>query len=484
MPASAAKILFISHEATRTGAPMFLLHLVRWLRRNTDLAFEVLLAKGGPLEEEFAKVAVVRAPGFFADNPGALSAFSLIYSNTICNGRLVDELPRGSIPVITHVHELDYGYDSLGARNMATVLRQTSHFIACAEAVADRLRTIFRILPERISVHHEVIDVEEVFTKAASVSAADLRTAYDLPADAAILAGCGTFDLRKAPDLFVQLAARIRSLWTSPRPLRFVWIGRMTVPELGKIVRHDIRRTGLQNEIKLIGELPSPHALLALADIFCLTSREDPFPLAMLEAAALGKPVVCFEGAGGGREFCDAGGGVAVPMLNIDAMARACLAWLTDPANQSADGARAAETVRTRFSIEAGMPALWADIQDRLRAPRTTALFPPDARLVDIYATWKRDEAPQPAAVEAILVRSATLDQADALVRSGRRAEAIKLMLQAVNVDLARKDAQILLDSLTDVAARLAPIEPRQAAFLREQAETLVRESRQPAAAA
>lgn len=477
MNAPPAKILFVSHEASRTGAPMFLLHLVRWLRARGGVDFEVLLAKGGPLEEEFAKVATVRTPEYFATGPETMAGFTLIYANTICNGRTVDALPRGDIPVVTHVHELDYGYDSIGARNMAAVIRQSARFIACADAVGARLRAIFNIPADRIVTHHELIDAAEVAANVARGDAAALRAEHDLPEDAAILAGCGTFDLRKAPDLFIQLAARVRDLWTSPRPLRFVWVGRMSVPELGKIVRHDLRRLGMTGQVKLTGELPAPHALLALADVFCLTSREDPFPLAMLEAGAMAKPTVCFRSAGGGPEYCAAGGGVAVPFLNIDAMARVCVDWLSDQGLREADGQRAARAVRERFSVDAGMPALGARIDGWLaEAASLRPAFAADARLDEIYSTWNLDQAPQAGAVIAMIERHARLREAEALARGGRRGEAIKLMLQAVNADMARRDAQILLDSLIDVSARLAPLEPRQAAFLRQQAETMVRE--------
>lgn len=164
-------------------------------------------------------------------------------------------------------------------------------------------------------------------------------------------------------------------------------------------------------------------------------------------------------------------------------MARACVAWLENPAKQTADGERAAATVRARFTVEAGMPALWDELRGLTTPGRLSPLYPASAGLAEIYAGWNLDEAPQAASVAALLERTRTLQKADALAREGRRTEAIKLMLHAVNADLARKDAQILLDSLTEVAARLAPLEPRQAAFLREQADALVRESRQPAAA-
>ena len=41
------KILFISHDAGRTGAPLLLLNMLKWLKGNRDLSFEVLLMKDG-----------------------------------------------------------------------------------------------------------------------------------------------------------------------------------------------------------------------------------------------------------------------------------------------------------------------------------------------------------------------------------------------------------------------------------------------------
>lgn len=40
-----------------------------------------------------------------------------------------------------------------------------------------------------------------------------------------------------------------------------------------------------------------------MADVFFLSSREDPFPLVMLEAASLGIPMVGFRGTGGIEDF-------------------------------------------------------------------------------------------------------------------------------------------------------------------------------------
>ena len=47
------KILFICHDACRTGAPLLLLNMLRWLKANSDLSFEVLLMKDGQYKVSF-----------------------------------------------------------------------------------------------------------------------------------------------------------------------------------------------------------------------------------------------------------------------------------------------------------------------------------------------------------------------------------------------------------------------------------------------
>ena len=470
------RILFVSHEASRTGAPMFLLHFLRWLRAQGTVEFEVLLGKTGPLEAEFRRVALVHDKDEFARQPGALGRFDLVYSNTCCNTDLIDALGCGPVPVITHVHELDMAYHWLGARKMAALIRQSSHFIACAEAVATRLKNLFGIPANRISVHHEMIDGPAVAANAVAVSAGDLRREFGLPENAFVIMSCGTFELRKAPDLFVQLAARFKDRLVAGRPVRFLWVGALKDADLVRGLREDLRKLGMDREVQFISELPSPHALLALSDIFCLTSREDPFPLVMLEAAALGKPVVCFDRAGGASEFCALGGGLAVPYLDVEAMARTCGELLADPVPAGEVGQRAAKVVAERFNIEAIAPGLWQELQHHLeRAARSRPSVAPS--LANIYRAWKLDEAPQRAFVAAQLVRAKARQQAATLMSAGRNREGAALLVQAVNADFATKDVEIMCESLLEIAADLAPLDAKQAAILSDKAALIARDS-------
>jgi glycosyltransferase involved in cell wall biosynthesis len=84
-------------------------------------------------------------------------------------------------------------------------------------------------------------------------------------------------------------------------------------------------------------------------DVFTLPSREDPFPLVVLEAMALARPVVGFD-VGGVREQLD-DTGVVVDAEDVSAMANAVVALLDDEAERRRLGALAAERVRSLYDI-------------------------------------------------------------------------------------------------------------------------------------
>jgi len=49
-------ILFIPHDGGTTGAPMVLLHLLKWLRSNKKLEMWLLVKTNGPLVESLRSV--------------------------------------------------------------------------------------------------------------------------------------------------------------------------------------------------------------------------------------------------------------------------------------------------------------------------------------------------------------------------------------------------------------------------------------------
>lgn len=92
------------------------------------------------------------------------------------------------------------------------------------------------------------------------------------------------------------------------------------------------RDLGVTGSVEFAGAVPHPLPEVARAALFCLPSRHEGLPLALVEAAALGVPVIASSSSSGVREVLDDGRtGVLVPVDDVPALAAALEAHLADP---------------------------------------------------------------------------------------------------------------------------------------------------------
>jgi len=366
-----SKVLFISHDASRTGAPLVLLTFLRWLKANSDVPFAILIREGnGELTPEFAALAPLVRDAHRIRHLGPLG---LIYSNTITNGdalaELVDANPR--CPVICHVHELEHWIrHRIPPESLRRTLHHTRHYIAVSEAVRDCLIRALRIPSDRIDVIPEFLP--PLAPEDLPSGGAGIRRRLRIPENAPIVGACGTTDWRKGPDLFVQLARTVR-LREPEIPVHFVWVGGERDGPAVAALLHDARRSGIDTYVRFVGHTARPLDYFAAFDLFVLTSREDPFPLVVLEAARAEKPVVCFDASGGAREFVAGCAGFVVPYLDVNAMADRVVELLHSPALRRRLGRRGAELVRTKYDVRAVAPRILNTIQRFLGATKPAA---------------------------------------------------------------------------------------------------------------
>jgi len=109
---------------------------------------------------------------------------------------------------------------------------------------------------------------------------------------------------------------------------------------------------------------------MAIFDAFCLTSREDPFPLVVLEAASLEKPVLCFAEAGGPPEFVENHCGFVLPYLDVAAMSARIVELIENPSLRDELGRRARAKVLERHDVEVVAPRIM-NIIERVLANRS-----------------------------------------------------------------------------------------------------------------
>jgi glycosyltransferase involved in cell wall biosynthesis len=377
---TARRVLFISHDASRTGAPMLLLHLLGWLKAHTSLGFDVVLGEDGELRSQFEALAPVSvvgrwrsgwAPRDVADRVRRrqllarlrMGDWGAIYANTIATGEILEALDAGQCPIICHVHELEMMIRFHGPANFAAVRRHTRQFIACSEAVKTNLVERHKIEPGTIDVVHEFIPLHRDAVDVSAPSRDRIRQELRIPADALVVGASGTTDWRKGPDLFIQLARTVHEK-RAALPVHFVWIGGAPPGTYGhEELQHDVHAIQMTDRIHFIGPRADALGCFALFDVFALVSREDPFPLVCLEAASLGKPIVCFDGAGGEPEFVEQDCGFVVPYLDIDAMADRVLRLLESAPLRRACGDRAAEKLRSRHDLSVAAPRILGVIE-------------------------------------------------------------------------------------------------------------------------
>ncbi|MDG3003073.1 glycosyltransferase [Paludisphaera mucosa] len=361
------KVLLVSHSACRTGAPLCLLRLAEELSRLPDVECWVVLKTSGELAPEFERHAptlelaktVECGLATWSDAPKVIAARFREYARNgvaVCNTMAVSEfheaLAAHDVPVLSWIHELPTFIEILGGVEAIDRIKAASRrMIVPADVVRSALITRFDVDPDAIQTVRYGLE-----GKTRDLSRDEMRervrTELRLPEDARIVLGCGTIDLRKGADLFVQAARRLLSdpeasglaerTW-------FVWFGHVVNTDLFHWLRHDIEASGFTDRIRFAGVRGGMAPYFLAADLFALTSREDPCPFANLEAMESALPVVAFQGSGGAPEVLN-GGGVAVPYLDVSAMAQAMRALLADDARRLEMGRRGRDTIRRSFT--------------------------------------------------------------------------------------------------------------------------------------
>ena len=390
-------VLFVSHEASRTGAPILLLRFLRWFGQNQATPFRMLVGSAGALLPEFKALGPVdlfqpevvtvwhrlqrrlklgksRKVKHLERLRAALQKepIDLIYSNTVVNGAILDFLSFLNVPVISHIHELDHVIrEGFGERNLELVKKHTSSYIAVSQAVKDNLVKNYGIAGQAVKVIYGFIPTNLPSPDDAVKLRETARKELGISPQTTLVLSCGSIEPRKGTDLFLAAASQVANR-APAADVHFLWVGGS--PAHMKEMQKKIAASGLSGKVHFIGHRPDVTPYYIASDIFLLTSREDPFPLVMLESALHGKPTVCFAEGGGAREFVRDDAGCCVPGFAVDQMANAVLELAQSPDRRLRMGNVARERVLREHDIHVAAPKIAAVIQEALLAKSATSL--------------------------------------------------------------------------------------------------------------
>jgi hypothetical protein len=327
--------------------------------------------------------------------------------NSAVSGAIVPALAQAGLRTTLLVHELPRLLAEKGREEAARLGAAAPRVVfPCAE-VADAFAAVATVPPEAARLLPQGNYRGVGFSPVARTR---LRAALGLAPDAALVLGAGYGDLRKGLDLFLQawrMAARLHP------GVVFAWIGALD-PAVEAWLAPELAAAEATGGFLRPGFREDAAEWFSAADLFCLPSREDPFPTVALEAMAAGLRVVAFAGAGGIPALLEDGRGAAVPMADALAMGEEVARLLAHPPSAAA---RAAAAVRAAaaFDFPRYAARLLAEAMPDL--PRISAVVPNynharhlEERLASVFAQT------HPVA-EVILLDDASTDDSLAVAR-------------------------------------------------------------------
>jgi glycosyltransferase involved in cell wall biosynthesis len=186
-----------------------------------------------------------------------------------------------------------------------------------------------------------------------AVSAAGVRAELDLPMDAPIVGTVSRLDeQRKGITDFLEMASRVRADLPAAR---FIVVGDGTLRPALERRAHEL---GLAESVVFAGARADIPRLLAAMSVFVMPSLWEGGPITLLEAMAMGRPVVSTPVGLAPDVVHDGETGLLAPLRDPAALARAVLELLRDPARASRLGSAGRVAVASAFSLETMVEAV------------------------------------------------------------------------------------------------------------------------------
>lgn len=280
---AARPVVLISHEARPGGAPVQLLDLGRALMGRGWSPITMLI-EGGPWVDRFAAL----GPCFnLTEGWGAKDLALLpptpVLASTVISADLLTRFPAQATRMLLVQEMADYAHDQGVLPKIADAIADGVTAVFLRPQIAEDYR---KRLPPSLPASGFQSALAGFVPQPAACST---RLFHARQKRGPHVIGGGYGDARKGFDRFIDTAI----LLNQSRPdIKWVWLGGMG--EWGADLAAKARAQGVN--LDLPGFVTDYPARLAAADVFLLTSRQDPGPLLVMESLIQGTGLVFFDG--------------------------------------------------------------------------------------------------------------------------------------------------------------------------------------------
>ena len=258
------------------------------------------------------RAGIALAPVLRRERPDVVHAHNPVGGAAAAVARLLALRPN--IAIVTTYHGVEPHRLELATR----VLMQTSDLVVGVGPTATRALQEIGLPANRSAT------VYNAFSLRSSRGREDVRLEFGVPENSELVVTVGRYSAEKNQMLLLHAIA----ILVPKRPsLRALFVGLGTLED-------DLRRAtvtlGIADRVQITGPRADAHDIIQAADVFALSSTSEGFPLVVLEAMALGVPVVSTAVGGVGDAVVDRETGLLVPNGDAEALATAIAELLDD----------------------------------------------------------------------------------------------------------------------------------------------------------
>lgn len=207
--------------------------------------------------------------------------------------------------------------------------------IAVSHGIADDLARVLYLNPDKITIIYNPISIEKLKQKSDKSAGHPWLTDKKIP----VVVVAGRLRFQKGFDVLIKAIA----LLNKDNPVRLIILGE---GDGLNDLKEKAKALGVFDRVDFMGFVPKPYVFMALADVFVLSSRWEGFPNVLIEAMALGVPVVATDCISGPREILapttktkqhtlkapkQGAFGILVPSEDAESMAEAIKLLINDP---------------------------------------------------------------------------------------------------------------------------------------------------------
>ncbi|MEY8673116.1 rhamnan synthesis F family protein [Francisella philomiragia] len=309
-------IVLVTHQTSSTGAPLLGLNIGKKLSEKYNLINYIMLAK--ELNDSFVDDCFLLIEERGRSSLEILRKIIKYYNikvvigNSIITHSVIYGANSLGLATISLIHEFaDYIYPR---SNILDNIIVSDKVILPAEIILDSIIDELKvtkgssIIPQNISIQPQgkLPYFPDANGKTYSIENIYKRLGINSGSQYKVIVAAGTIDIRKGVDLFISVARYIKKI--SSLNYKFVWVGERVGDNAAfdqVFFERQLKQFNLQNEFIFLNHQQSLDNIFSIADLFCMSSRLDPFPNVVIDALEADLPIACFKGASGCVKFLE-----------------------------------------------------------------------------------------------------------------------------------------------------------------------------------